>query len=84
MIVSGAGIIGDIATPAERGGFFGLFGLGALVSAQCGFCFEKPQTGLSVRLVRVLGPLLGELWLRDLAGGTIDPYHSRKHLTVLF
>ncbi|KAN0111587.1 MFS general substrate transporter [Russula decolorans] len=27
----GAGIIGDIATPAERGGLFGLFGLGGLV-----------------------------------------------------
>ena len=35
IMASGAGIIGDIATPAERGGFFGLFGLGALVSA-CG------------------------------------------------
>jgi hypothetical protein len=34
-MVSGAGIIGDIAAPAERGGFFGLFGLGALVST-CG------------------------------------------------
>jgi len=32
-MASGAGIIADIATPAERGGFFGLFGLGALVSA---------------------------------------------------
>jgi len=30
-VALGAGIIGDIATPAERGGFFGLFGLGALV-----------------------------------------------------
>jgi hypothetical protein len=39
---AGAGIIGDIATPAERGGFFGLFGLGALVSA-CDLCFEKSQ-----------------------------------------
>ena len=44
MMVSGAGIIGDIATPAERGGFFGLFGLGALVSA-CGLCFFQSQTG---------------------------------------
>jgi hypothetical protein len=33
MVVSGAGIIGDITTPDERGGFFGLFNLGALVSA---------------------------------------------------
>ena len=31
----GGGIIGDIATPAERGGFFGLIGVGAVVSA-CG------------------------------------------------
>ena len=44
MMASGAGIIGDIATPAERGGFFGLFGLGGLVSA-CGLRFEKSQTG---------------------------------------
>ena len=44
MTASGAGIIGDIATPAERGGFFGLFGLGALVGA-CGLCFEMFQTG---------------------------------------
>jgi MFS family permease len=44
MMASGAGIIGDIATPAERGGLFGLFGLGGLVSA-CGLFFEKSQTG---------------------------------------
>jgi hypothetical protein len=44
MMASGAGIIGDIATPAERGGFFGLFGLGALVCA-CGLRFEKFQIG---------------------------------------
>jgi MFS family permease len=44
MMTSGAGIVGDIATPAERGGFFGLFGLGPLVSV-CGLCFEKPRTG---------------------------------------
>ena len=43
-MVPGAGIIGDIATPAERGGFFGLFGLGALVSA-CDLCFFQSQTG---------------------------------------
>ena len=33
MMASGAGIIADIATPAERGGFFGIFGLGPLVFA---------------------------------------------------
>jgi hypothetical protein len=33
MVVSGAGIIGDITTPDERGGFFGLFNLGVVVSA---------------------------------------------------
>ena len=44
MMAPGAGIIGDIATPAERGGFFGLFGLGGLVSAR-GLRFEKSQTG---------------------------------------
>jgi len=30
-VAIGAGIIADIATPAERGGFFGLFGVGPLV-----------------------------------------------------
>ena len=30
MIQTGAGIIADIATPAERGGFFGLYGVGQL------------------------------------------------------
>jgi hypothetical protein len=44
MMTSGVGIVGDIATPAERGGFFGLYGLGALVSV-CGLCFEKSQMG---------------------------------------
>ena len=34
MVTSGAGIIGDITTPDERGGFFGLFNLGALVSGR--------------------------------------------------
>lgn len=29
MVALGAGIIADITTPAERGGFFGLFGLGS-------------------------------------------------------
>ena len=82
MMASGAGIIGDIATPAERGGFFGLFGLGALVSGSCGLCSEKPKMRLSVRLVPVLDPLSEELWLKDLAGGTIDRYHSRIHSTV--
>ena len=31
-MASGAGLIGDITAPAERGGFFGLFGVAALVS----------------------------------------------------
>ena len=39
MIGTGAGIIADIATPAERGGFFGLFGVGPLVCS-CSTCFE--------------------------------------------
>ena len=30
--ILGAGIIADITTPDERAGFFGLFGVGALVS----------------------------------------------------
>jgi hypothetical protein len=34
MVISGAGIIGDITTPDERGGVFGLYNLGALVSAR--------------------------------------------------
>jgi hypothetical protein len=55
----GAGIIGDIAVPAERGGFIGLFGLGNLVSA-CGLRFEKSQTG------RVLGWSLS--WSRHRRG----------------
>lgn len=80
MTASGAGIIGDIGTPAERGGFFGLFGLGALVGA-CGLCFEKVSNGLSVRLVPVLVPSSEGLWLRDLAGGTIDSsYRSRTEV----
>jgi hypothetical protein len=40
MVAAGAGIIADISTPAERGGFFGLFGLGALVSA-CGLALRN-------------------------------------------
>jgi hypothetical protein len=31
---------------------------------------------LSIRLVPVLVPSSEEFWLRDLAGGTIDPYYS--------
>lgn len=31
---TGAGIIADIATPAERGGFFGVFTMGPQVSAR--------------------------------------------------
>jgi hypothetical protein len=30
--ISGAGIIADITIPDERAGFFGIFGVGALVS----------------------------------------------------
>jgi len=67
MMASGAGIIGDIAAPSERGGFFGLFTLGALVSA-CGLCFEESQI-VCVRLVPLLVPSLEELWPKDLAGG---------------
>ncbi|KAF8481814.1 MFS general substrate transporter [Russula ochroleuca] len=35
-VALGAGIIGDITTPDERGGFFGLFNLGALVGPTLG------------------------------------------------
>ncbi|KAH9996022.1 major facilitator superfamily domain-containing protein [Russula vinacea] len=35
-VALGAGIIGDITTPDERGGFFGLFNLGALVGPSLG------------------------------------------------
>ena len=31
-LVLGAGVIGDISTPKERGGFFGMFNLGPMVS----------------------------------------------------
>jgi hypothetical protein len=31
-LILGAGVIGDIAEPSERGGFFGLYGLGPMVS----------------------------------------------------
>ena len=31
-LILGAGVIGDIAGPSERGGFFGLYGLGPMVS----------------------------------------------------
>ncbi|KAI0275306.1 MFS general substrate transporter [Gloeopeniophorella convolvens] len=35
-VALGAGIIADVATPAERGGFFGLFGLGPMVGPTLG------------------------------------------------
>ncbi len=31
MVTKGAGSIGDIAAPAERGGFYGLYNLGPMV-----------------------------------------------------
>jgi hypothetical protein len=40
-VVLGAGIIADIATPAERGGFFGVFGVGPIVCAPSP-CLEQP------------------------------------------
>ena len=40
MMTSGVGIVGDIAAPAERGGFFGLYGLGALRMCMWSFLRE--------------------------------------------
>lgn len=34
-IALGAGVIADIATRSERGGFFGLFSMGPMVRLQC-------------------------------------------------
>jgi MFS family permease len=81
MRASGAGIVGDIAAPAERGGFFGLFGIGPLVSA-CGLLLREVSNGLSVRLLPVLVPSSEGFCLRGLAGGTIDPNHLHIDLTV--
>jgi hypothetical protein len=41
---------------------------------------REVSNGLSVRLAPVLVPLSEGLWLRDLAGGTIDLYHSSMDL----
>jgi hypothetical protein len=41
---------------------------------------REVSNGLSVRLVPVLVPSLEGLWLRDLVGGTIGPYHPRMDL----
>jgi hypothetical protein len=43
---------------------------------------RETSNGLSVRLVPVLVPSSEELWLRGLAGGTVDPYHSHVDLTI--
>src|SRR6266852_6968707 len=86
MMTLGGGIIGDIATPAERGGLIGLIGVGTLVSAY-GLWFEKSRNGLSVRLVPVLVRSSEGLWLRHLVGGTNWPLVRTTHaqtLPVLF
>jgi MFS family permease len=55
---SGAGVIGDISTPEERGGFFGMFNLGPMVS-----CFEAvcagPRVLMQPQLAPCVGPVLG-------------------------
>jgi MFS family permease len=38
IMILGAGIIADITIPAERGGFFGVFGVGPIVCVRCAFC----------------------------------------------
>ena len=79
MVTPGAGIIADLATPDERGGFFGLFGLGALVSA-CGLASRSQVSNiLNVRLVLLLVPSSEGRWLRDLAGGTLIFTPAHKH-----
>lgn len=53
----GAGVIADIATRAERGGFFGVYTLGPMVKS-----FLEPSPNLSLTLVRSqLGPCIGPI-----------------------
>ena len=52
----GGGVIGDISTRAERGGFVGLFFLGPLVGKRkC----ENPQKINHVKLGPAVGPVIG-------------------------
>jgi hypothetical protein len=53
-VVLGAGIIADIATPAERGGFFGVFGVGPIVCARS-TCLEQ-SVDFDHRLAHLLDP----------------------------
>ncbi|KAJ3481727.1 hypothetical protein NLI96_g7463 [Meripilus lineatus] len=56
-IALGAGVIADIATRAERGGFFGVYTLGPMVKS-----FLEPSPNLSLTLVRSqLGPCIGPI-----------------------
>jgi MFS family permease len=40
-IALGAGVIGDISSPAERGGFFGVYNIGPLVGVLSFISFNK-------------------------------------------
>lgn len=44
ILASGAGVISDISEPFERGGFFGVYGLGPMVR-HLGL---EPQTGILI------------------------------------
>jgi len=81
MIASGAGIIADIATPAERGGFVGKFILGPLVRAHNSLLASYR---LSTRLVSLLVPSSEERWLKHLTGGITNLHHRPRGIDALF
>lgn len=53
-IALGAGVIGDISTPAERGGFFGLYSMGPMVRTRSIFSRLKDNDWSCHRLDHVL------------------------------
>ena len=81
MMALGSGIIADVATPAERGGFFGAFGLGPMVCT-LSTCFEK-SLDLGSRLVLPLDPSSEEGSPRAWVGGTTNFSAGDHALMVL-
>lgn len=56
---AGAGVVGDISTRAERGGFFGIFTIGPMVRIASCFYIYYCLTRAIFKIGPAIGPVLG-------------------------
>lgn len=70
MVLTGAGVVADIAVPAERGSFFGFFNIGPMVSDA--FLRMKKDIQSLSRLDRLLDRWLVGHCRMLLAGGKLN------------